>query len=162
MLCMWFSVMCIQTPNEEIAARNFTDLLTFEWSNNRIKVRQTNFWVRAFQSDAAVTLHRAVTRKSPLFYSHFWPRHNASINTQQLPHEMDPLYFTRLATVSMVTTYSRRNSMRAGICMRVFLDYYGLNVMSRYGVFFFGSLVLTKNRQHLGWKIKSDQTCQRG
>lgn len=66
--------------------------------------------------------------------------------------------------VSMVTTYSRRNGMCGGICVRVFMDYYGLNVISRYDevffcfVFFSGSLVLTENWQHLGLRVKSDST----
>lgn len=36
------------------------------------------------------------------------------------------------------------------------MDYYGLNVISRYDVFFLGSLGLTENRQCLGLNIKSD------
>lgn len=64
--------------------------------------------------------------------------------------------------VSMVTTYSRRNSMCGEICVRVFVDYYGLNVISRYDVF----LLAGPNRELKAFGVKDQvrlyQSCKRG
>lgn len=72
-----------------------SELLTFELKNHKIDVRGTGT-----QAGSTVTLCSVINppqKKSPLFETHFWPCLNASINIQQLPHEMDPLLFTSLA-----------------------------------------------------------------
>lgn len=150
--------MCIPTPNEQIIARNFADLLTFEWQNNRIEIRQTCIWVRAQCRRHRNTSLCHYPKKSFVLLS-FLATPQCFYKYTTAPTWDGPTVLHEPGhAVSMVTTYSRRNGMCGGICVRVFVDYYGLNVISRYDVFFFGSLVLTENWQRFGLKVKSEST----